>query len=322
MALYNFLSGKIRVLENTLLTQTDVDRMVDAPDFDTAFKALADTDYGAHLLNLEPNQFKQALEADIERVRELMVQWITQSELLEFMFLRYDAHNLKLYLKRKANDDGSDVDEYASGSSLTAGELMKQRIVDNQSGVVLHPAVEQLVSRSLDLLDAEPSAFEIDSAVDLALFELLDERMKAISNSILRDLYTIQKQTVYTKAFLRAKRMNMDASAIKNLLPDNWLRHYNLDEAQAVDALPLEPQIRTAYQKYLEHKQLWELEKELEEAELVVIRSAKLQSGGPEPVVGYFYGKQNAARNVRLILTAKQNEIPANKIKERVRDLY
>ena len=61
---------------------------------------------------------------------------------------------------------------------------------------------------------------------------------------------------------------------------------------------------------------------ELEEAELSVIREAKYISEGPLPAVGYFYAKKNAVRNLRLILTAKMNDIPVEDIKPRVRELY
>ncbi len=323
MALYNFLTGKIRVLENNLLNQTDIDRMVDAPDFEAAFKALNDTDYGAHLLNLEPDQFKEALEGDFQSVRDLMMQWIEKDELLEFMFLAFDAHNVKLYLKHKTSESSSDehINNYSSATALTDPLLVRQRIVDDQIDTVLHPTTERLVQLTLERLSENASGFEIDSVVDLAMFEILDDRTTNVSNTI-RDLYTIQKETVWVKTFLRAKRLNKEKAAVKNVLPETYLRHYDLPEDQALNALSLDPRIRKAYQEYLEHKQLWQLEKELEEAELDVIRTAKLKTGSEEPIVGYFYGKKNAVRNVRLILTAKQNGVPAKDIKERVRALY
>lgn len=322
MSLYHFLAGKIRVLENNLINQTDVDRMVDAPDFTTAFKVLSDTDYGAHLYELQPDQFKLALEAEIAKVRELMMQWIDDSELLEFMFLQYDAHNVKLFLKYKATETTTQLKDAISQSGLSDADAIYKRIVDGQTDVVVHSATEQLIQQVLEELDSESNGFMIDSVVDRVLLELLQERVKGIPSILIRKLFTIQQETALLKTFLRAKRMGKDMASMKSVLPDQWLRQYELDEAQVLVNLSLDPVIREAFKSYLEHKLLWQLEKDLEEAELSVIRSAKYETNGAVPVVGYFYGQQNAARNVRLILTAKQNEIPAEKIKERVRQLY
>ncbi|MDP3970607.1 MAG: V-type ATPase subunit, partial [bacterium] len=109
---------------------------------------------------------------------------------------------------------------------------------------------------------------------------------------------------------------------VAKILPEDFLRHYELEEVEAIEKFNVHQKIRIACKAYLEHKLLWKLEKDLEEAELSVIKDAKYKTDGPEPIVGYFYGKKNAVRNVRLILTAKQNEIAVEKIKERVRDLY
>ncbi len=325
MSLYAFLSGKIRVLENNLLNQMDVDRMVDAPDFDSAFKALNDTDYGAHLLDVEPHQFQDALDQDFRSVRELMMQWIEDKHLMEFMFLQFDAHNVKLYFKAKQvaeSDSQMTVDPYTLPIGLTDPELVKQIILDEQAELVIHPTTDRLIKDSLERMNAEPNGFEIDSTVDRILLNLLDERIAEITNPIIRDLYRIQKDTIWLKTFLRAKRMNKEMHEVEKILPSRFSRYYQLDEEQAIQGLSLTPALRKAAEGYLEHKQLWQLEKELEEAELSVIRRAKYKTNGIEPVVGYFYAKKNAVRNIRLILTGKMNSIDAAEIKKRVRELY
>ncbi len=322
MALYSFLAGKIRVLERNLINQVDIDRMVDAPDFDSAFKVLSDTDFGAYLLNIEPSQFKQVLEDDFRKVRDLITGWVEEKELLEFLFLKNDAHNIKLYLKAKRVGDDTDVDAKTSFAGLTEPVLIKRMIVDEMRDTVLHPTTEILMQKIKERLSSEPDGFEIDSVVDLALFDLLDERVGRSNRKIIKDLYKIQKEKAWVKTFLRAKLLKLPASDLIGVLPESYLKYHDLDIEVAANVLPIEPKIKKAYLKFLEHKQLWKLEKELEEAELDVIRGAKYKTDGPEPVIGYYYAKENAVRNLRLILTAKMNEIEAGEIKQRVRALY
>ena len=46
---YAFATGKIRFLENKLPDKNDIERMIDAPDLESSFKALYDTDYADNL---------------------------------------------------------------------------------------------------------------------------------------------------------------------------------------------------------------------------------------------------------------------------------
>jgi len=311
------------VLERNLINQTDVDRLVDAPDFAASFKALNDTDYGAHMLDVEPSEFREALDAESRHVRDLMLAWIDDSALLEFMFLQYDAHNIKLYLKTKHT--GADVEAAelnSSATGLTRAELIKQVIILDQKDTVLHPTTDMLLKDSMDALGSDPDGFMIDSTVDRILFHMLDERVQLIRSSIVRDLFRIQKETATVKTLIRAKLMNLPAERIQASLPENFQKHYELDLEQAAEQLPIDVRIKKAIVNYIDHKLLWEFEKELEEVELDVIRATKWKTDGLEPAVGYFYAKNNAARNVRLILTAKQNEISAEDIKPRIRALY
>ncbi|MFH1426733.1 MAG: V-type ATPase subunit [Candidatus Kerfeldbacteria bacterium] len=323
MSLYSFLTGKIRVLEKDLLNQMDVDRMVDAPDFDAAFKALNDTDYGSHLLNVDPTQFKQALDSETRSVRDLMLQWIEEPALLEFMFIKFDAHNIKLYLKAKTTgQDAAITDEYASPSGLTDPSLIKKIILDDDSETVIHPTTDQMWKEVRDRLGSEPTGFQIDSVVDLVMFEIMNERVNKVPGPIVRHLYQIQRETALVKTFVRGKLLGTPAAELKLVLPDEYLKHYDLDLEQAAEILPIEVKVKKALVNYIENKRLWEFEKELEEAELAVIREAKYATSGPMPAVGYFYAKQSAVRNLRMILTAKMNGIPAEEIKPRVRQLY
>lgn len=325
MALYQFLTGKIRVLERDLLNKTDIDRMVDAPDFESAFSALNDTDYANHLLEVEPSQFKQALDAETKNVRDLMVQWIEDDALLEFMFLKFDAHNIKLYLKAKQNPLENAVeraDEFASAAGLTDSASIKKTIVDEASDVVLHVTTQQLLTTVMEKLGSEPTGFEIDSVVDLVLYQLMEERMKKLKSRLIQRLFEIQQETAWVKTFVRAKLLETPAAEIQKFLPDTFMKHYDLDLEQAAEQLPISPMTREAFKNYIEYKRLWEFEKELEEAEIMIIRDAKYATSGPTPAVGYYYAKENAVRNLRLILTAKMNGIPAEEIKPRVRELY
>ena len=65
---YIYASAKIRALEPKILDETDIERMVDAPDLPSAFKVLNDTDYADNLLDLRPVDYRIALSRDFQQL--------------------------------------------------------------------------------------------------------------------------------------------------------------------------------------------------------------------------------------------------------------
>jgi len=64
------------------------------------------------------------------------------------------------------------------------------------------------------------------------------------------------------------------------------------------------------------------LEKESDDSLVETIRPAKYRSFGVDPVIGFFVAKETEIKNLRLIFTAKQLNMPAEDIKRRLRLSY
>lgn len=64
------------------------------------------------------------------------------------------------------------------------------------------------------------------------------------------------------------------------------------------------------------------LERELDNTLLELLHPAKYQAFGIEPLIGFLIAKEQEIKNLRLILTAKQLQLPAKLIKERIRHAY
>lgn len=53
-----------------------------------------------------------------------------------------------------------------------------------------------------------------------------------------------------------------------------------------------------------------------------MIKSARYDAFGPDPVVAYYFAKLAEIKNVRIILSAKSAGVPTETIRQRVRDVY
>ena len=63
-------------------------------------------------------------------------------------------------------------------------------------------------------------------------------------------------------------------------------------------------------------------EKEIENRLIGLLKETSLISFGPEPVLAFYFAKMNEIKNIRILLTCKEYNLPEEKIKERMRELY
>ncbi len=52
------------------------------------------------------------------------------------------------------------------------------------------------------------------------------------------------------------------------------------------------------------------------------IRPAKTKPFGPEPLAGYLLARETEIQAVRILLSVKHNRLPADILRERLREMY
>ena len=65
-----------------------------------------------------------------------------------------------------------------------------------------------------------------------------------------------------------------------------------------------------------------EFEKWVDDQMLSLLLPTKYSPLGPEPLIGFYLGKEAEIRNIRIILAAKQNNLPLDVVSGRLRRLY
>ncbi|MFH1598380.1 MAG: V-type ATPase subunit [Patescibacteria group bacterium] len=324
---YAFATGKIRALEARLLNSTDIERMIDADNSDSAFKVFNDTDYADNLLDVAATGFKKALDDDLNQAKDLLTHIVPDPNLVRLVFLQYDFHNIKLAFKAKYSD--KDLKDEASPFSQFPYSDYQDYIIEEQNNDLAED-LKAIIDEVKKELDKQPDSHQIDNILDKKYFELYRQLAKQIGNQFIQDLVMIQINIANVKIFLRAKRMNKDSKWLGNELinggsiPErDFLEVYDKDLKEAFKAFSrcFPKQMDQAFAEYQKDQNLWQLEKAFEHYELEFTRKAKYLVG-PEVIVAYYYAKTNAIRNVRLIMTGKLNKVKPEEIKQRVRELW
>lgn len=321
MASYAFSAGKIRCLETRLLNKTDIERMVSAPDLETAFKVFHDTDYADNLTDVQPHQFRKALDEDFKQVRDLLTELIEDPNLRDFLFIKNDLRNIKVFFKAKLTDQN--LTEHQRDFGTASMENLYKYIIEEDQAAAPSGQLKEIIDQAkIDLADKKDDPFFMDTYFDEVFFQTVKKAVDKLNNNYISELFSLLHKTNTLKFFVRAKQLGKELNFVKKFLSDKYIAVYERDLEEALRTLKWPVELEAVIEEFLNDKKLWKLDKALEEAELKYLRKAKFISYGPEVLVAYYFAKRNAIRNVRLIMTGKINKVAPEKIKERVREIY
>ncbi len=325
---YAYASGKIRALEPMILNATDIERMVDAPDFNTAFKVLDDTDYADNLLAVEPLNYRDALRDDYSQLHQLLKKLIPDQKVFNILYLDRDFLNIKLLLKAKFFN--LETGSLPSHDTIYPPEKLKEFIFNNKD-LGLDPEILQIITNSINQIKKRTEPHFIDTLLTQKYFALIQQIAKKIGNRFIADLIKIQVDNANLLSWLRAKRLKLKKNQVSelfiaggNINPSLLLSIY-ADEPKNLKPivyLHYDKMVTSSFDTYLENNSLFEFEKALEDFETQFCQKAKMVAYGPEIVVAYYIAKRIAVKNVRLIMTGKLNRVPAEEIKKTLREVY
>lgn len=325
MSDYTYASGKIRALEPKLLDTTDIERMVDAPDIDTAFKVLNDTDYGDNLLEVTPVNYRQALSDDYLQLYNLLKDLIPDKNLFKLIFIDRDMVNVKLLFKQKYFN--IDVTANLKENCVYPSEDFKKYIIDGEVSN-LDKDAKKLIDKITAELKEEETPARISTVVTQKYFEFLKILSKKVGNELVNNYVISQIDTANLKILLRGKRLNMDLKTFTDqLIVGGNIEIHDLTTAFEEGIKLIRTQISHYYDeatvmsfdRFLEDDLLYNFEKDLEDYKTKTLDKVKYIAYGPEIILAYHNAKQNAVANIRIIMTGKFNNIEAEEIKKTLR---
>ena len=340
---YAYLSGKIRALEPRILDDTDIERMADAPDFEGAFKVLNDTDYANNLLDIEPRNFRDALRRDFTETFKVLSRSVPDRDLLRILYLDRDFLNLRYLFKKKRSNPNleshpndpkrTDTDNDLVSDTIYPHAWLEAMVMEDKDRGLDEDIRQVIIEARKEFAESESSR-KIDSFLSFKYFELLSALSKKLGNEFIKKWIKIRTDNVNLTVFLRAKNLGLALDLlIEMIVPGGQIRKEELtgifegDEGD-IAGLKLfleryyDAAVQANFDSYQESKNLSEFERGLENYITRFLDGAKRIAYGPEVVVAYFVAKSVAVKNVRVIMTGKDNLIPAAQIKSMVRQTY
>jgi len=325
---YVYASAKIRALEPAILDKTDIERMVDASDFFASFKVLNDTDYADNLLEVEPENYRLALERDFSQLHDLLEDIIPDPNLFKLIFLEHDLVNLKLLFKAKYFSQ--EVDNLLRENTIYRANRLKE-FVFNQKDTGLDDEIKNLINEAKKEIGEDTRPDFIDSVLTKKYFALKLSLAAKIKNKLIIDLVKTEIDNANLTIWLRAKRLDLNKEKLTerliesgNIYLSKLIKLYgeDLKSLRPLFAIYYDQKVVDSFDIFCEKNYLFELEKALQDFKIRICQKVKMIADGPEVVIAYYLAKETALTNIRLILTGKFNKISAEEIKNTLRQVY
>ncbi|MFO8192776.1 MAG: V-type ATP synthase subunit C [Bacillota bacterium] len=326
---YAYAVGRIRALEARLLDQNRFDRMIDASSAEEVLKMLTESEYASSFGELSNiHDFETILSSELRHIFDLLETITPWPELIAIMALRYDVHNLKVLFKARYLDIKSNL--LIPVGTCPTGKMVQAVAEDDFRDLPdrLRIAAEKVNEDFL--VNHDPQV--IDLILDQALFEELISRAEKANVPFLKGLFIRQIDLINLKTLVRVKNMGFGREFFKKaFLPNGNL---SFDQLGGSIDEPLESLIvqlgMTEYatlvdegiRDWLDRGTASRFEKLADDYITAYLKKGKWMPFGPEPLIGYLWAKEVELKNIRLILVGKINKLPAEAIRERIRDAY
>jgi V/A-type H+-transporting ATPase subunit C len=325
---WGYCSGRLRSLENYLLTYNLMLRWSEANSRDNFSKYVADSFYGDEFKDKAIEDYETVFENHILALYKEIEGYIPDDTLLKIHKLIYDANNIKIIFKAKIT--GGEINwEVLSENGKYPPEELYTMIEEK-----LYRKFPSSVEKALRFAEEEykrtgniqVSDFIIDNGVNDYRFELLNKP----GYESVRGYYSKWVDLENIKNLIRSKRMNFDRSIYAlvilnggNISDDYFLNLYGLSLNEICEEIK-----RGIYGEFLEAgisefvstKNFSKLEKLMDEYLVKAITPFKYVAEGPEVLEEFLSMKKLELKNLKIVFIGKLNDMPSEKITQRIRN--
>ena len=327
---YVYSVAVVRALEHTLLRRKTLEAMARAESAQEALQELGETSYARFMSSGMTEASCELILRDVLLDTYSVMQRLMLDRELERAILSiHDYHNLKAVIESRLDEKESPV------GTVPYGLIPVQDIALAVDSGVWHDIPEYLghayraASKAYER-NKDPRVFEM--IIDLhALEHRVDPLLKAGDRSV-RIYAEAFADVTNIKLLIRLNRLSPDLTTLEWAFCNRGSLPFGLFSSLLGKGSPafIEHFSSTAYAKalregltYLEEKESYSvLDRELENILIGYLQQTKFTVFGPAPLISYVFAREHEVRMVRLVMSAKINRIPTERIVARLSMLY
>lgn len=323
---YLFLSTRIRALERSLLTLERMERMLEASTATEAIKVLQECGY-PEVEEVTVDSVNEMLSKVRERTFDDLYLFAPDRNIIDVFKIKYDYHNAKVLLKAEAR--GVDADDLLVDTGRVPPEEL-QNDIRTSDFRGLPGQLAGAVVQARETLGSTGDPQLSDFVLDQAYFEDMFELARKSESGFLEGYVRISIDVANLKSLVRTLRMGKDADFLRGVLFPGG----NVDAPRILNAVNSGATLTDLYATSLLHDAaevgaaavsgggLTLFEKLCDDAVMAYIGNAKYVAFGEAPLVAYLAARESEFTAVRIIMTGRLADLPADVIRERLRASY
>ena len=322
---YLCLSAQIRSMERNLLDRVRMERMLDAPAVAEAARILTEVGYEA---------FDPASDTDLNRALlqrrldlfERLYRYAPEPEIIDVFKLKYDYHNLKAVIKSR----GSDVSHLLVDAGRVKAADLQRRYRETGGWDFLPDALARAAKEGQRVLAETGDPQRSDALLDRAYFAEMLDMAQNTKCEYLVDYVRATIDAANLRSVIRTLRMGRTPAFLKEFLfpggtvsLDACLKAaVNGEVEQAYQATSLRRAAQAGKEAVETGSSLTAFEKLCDDAVMAQAGRARRIPFGVEVVIGFVAAREAEVNNVRIIMSGRMAGIPADTIRERLRESY
>ena len=319
---YVFQSAQVRALELQMLTRAAFLDMANAENFQAAADLLSATEYSMPQTGRRFTEVEDILRLRRSSIRQLFEELMIDNAVVHLFRTRDDFANLRLAVRRMLTDKPLGTDYSADGNfppeqfEPVFAEENYTELPDYMADAAEHAVLAYYQKKQIP---------DIDHAIDSAQAEYNLKQAHRLNSIFLLGLFRIQIDLTNIRTMLRLKFTESEQRNV--FLKGGFIELERLERGAEIGYEALAPLFFvTPYYHLVEagaayltsEKSFLRIEQQCEEHLTGFLKSTVQVTAGPQPIIAYLLLKENEIRTVRLILTAKKNNLDTKLILDRI----
>ena len=313
----------ICIEDSKLLKQFQYDILYNTHDLQASLDELNKMNYFRTYENADAGNYGDILEGLMKDTFELMKSVAPKEALWRMFALYYDIHNMKLVVKerffgKRLGDLRIAYGSYSLRTIRSAAVRESDNILDN----------EALTTGFFEALQAK-EMYEIDFILDKTYFKTLKNLTLELGIPEIVEFVTEKTDLFNVSVLFQSRAAGSPAGYFAKAFSDQG--SYTLGEWQSyIDRGPGEVEKFPIWQKY---RPIWRASESrqrlFEELDVLIdnylierTKACKLIAFGITPICAYFFNKFIEIKNIRILLTGKENNYRVDEIRRRMRIPY
>lgn len=319
-----YISAWLRSQENALLSRERMEQMLDARTNEEAAKVLAECGYQG-LEPLSTESLTRSLEEARRQTFSELSRFAPDQNIVDVFRIKYDYHNGKALIKALAQ--GQD----GRGLLIDAGRYEPEILVAAVRGeeVGLTSQMEEALSQAADVLATTKDPQKSDFILDRACYLEMLETAKESRSDFLLGYVKLQIDAANLKAAVRCQRMHKDKDFLGRVL----LSGGNVPEDQVISACLSGGSLENIFFGELQQAaalgtaaigggRQTAFEKAVDNALGAYLKGSNMVPFGDAVLIAFAAAKENEITAARIIMSGRLSGVPADAIRERLRDSY